>query len=395
MGRTVDLRLHWVEADPERERAVDALGLGAQADKLADSLLPGMSVLTRRARYLPFICWAVKKTERASNRLGAIHRLEAELACQEAKRHLEKPSECSDVVGAGRARTHLQNNGGAFPRRPEGLYKNMAFNAYRPMMRAFGLLAPGRMPALTEEGERLYTSSGTSGRRTFGCLSEVTGGERTRLRQLWGLDRRVSEPEFWRAQRVRATYDEVEGYLYQRLPASAILEQYENRPKNIDGVRGTLHRAFAWEALSIGLLLAFAMLIERRATGTVAKELRRALSERCRWPGLVTFDPAAASARDVVALLRRAHRLDIGSLDLETRPVALGHLLYPKRDVASFIEALVDRHYTVKLADPWITVERDKVRVLATKKRLDLRPGPRSYRLDAFQSLLRDIHLAA
>jgi len=32
-----DVRLRWVLADPSRERAVDPLGMGAQADQVADT----------------------------------------------------------------------------------------------------------------------------------------------------------------------------------------------------------------------------------------------------------------------------------------------------------------------------------------------------------------------
>jgi hypothetical protein len=35
-----DIRLRWVQADPSSERAVDALGIVAQADRIAELLLP-------------------------------------------------------------------------------------------------------------------------------------------------------------------------------------------------------------------------------------------------------------------------------------------------------------------------------------------------------------------
>ena len=57
-----DIRLRWVLADPSRKRAVDPLGMGAQADQLADLLLPQLSVATTRARYFSFLCWAVRKS---------------------------------------------------------------------------------------------------------------------------------------------------------------------------------------------------------------------------------------------------------------------------------------------------------------------------------------------
>lgn len=77
----------WVEPDPTREVAIDALGLSWQADQLAEELLPDLSVLTRRARYLSFLSWAVSKTSAAANPEREIHRLEATLALYEAKLH--------------------------------------------------------------------------------------------------------------------------------------------------------------------------------------------------------------------------------------------------------------------------------------------------------------------
>src|SRR5579875_2640993 len=40
----------WVEPDPLRSRAIDPLGLAAVGDKLAERVIPGLSVLTTRAR---------------------------------------------------------------------------------------------------------------------------------------------------------------------------------------------------------------------------------------------------------------------------------------------------------------------------------------------------------
>lgn len=59
----VDIALHrllpsWVESDPLRGRAIGALGLQSTADRIADVLLPGLSVLTSRARYYALLAWA-------------------------------------------------------------------------------------------------------------------------------------------------------------------------------------------------------------------------------------------------------------------------------------------------------------------------------------------------
>ncbi len=51
--------------------------MAAQADQIAERLLPQLTGGTARARYFSFLCWAITKSEAATVK---IHRLEAELA---------------------------------------------------------------------------------------------------------------------------------------------------------------------------------------------------------------------------------------------------------------------------------------------------------------------------
>ena len=53
MERTL---IAWVESDPSREIGVDPLRLEYLADRIANHILPDISVLTRRASYLSFLC---------------------------------------------------------------------------------------------------------------------------------------------------------------------------------------------------------------------------------------------------------------------------------------------------------------------------------------------------
>ena len=46
-----DFTLQWVLPEPNRERAVDALGTSAVAGWIADQLVPNFSAQTERARY--------------------------------------------------------------------------------------------------------------------------------------------------------------------------------------------------------------------------------------------------------------------------------------------------------------------------------------------------------
>lgn len=389
---SLDLPLYWVEPDPDRERAADPLGLGAQADCIADRLLPGLSVNTRRARYLTFFCWAIRNSRDHNNPLTSIHRLEAELACEEALRHWDSPKKCPDIVGASRARTYLENNKRRFPPRPESLYKNMAFAAYRPLMRSLGLLANGRRLWLTEEGEYLAKVFQHARGPKPRCLSNLSGIERTRLRVLLGLDSRAAEPKTARRRAIRAAYKELSKGLSGGFTSNQILESYATIPKNAGQPAKLLHQALAWEALSLGLVLAFAMLLRGRAIAATGKRFRRALSGQARWPGLDEFDPTDESAAlHVRGLLRRAIELDPQALGLDDAPVNLARRLVEHKDVDSFLLGLLERHEQVKLSEAWVVSNRGNLRIVATKKNLDLIAAPRTYRIDAFAQLLHDL----
>jgi hypothetical protein len=395
MAHSFDFRLHWVVPDPDQERAVDPLGLGAQADRIADWLMPGVSVQTRRARYVSFFCWAVRRTQSERHQLGAIHRLEAELACEEAKAHgTDGPQQCPDIVGRQRALRYLLAHEGVFPRRPEALYKNMAFAAYRPLMKAIGLLAPGRKLQLTSDGNRLAIEHQRSRGRRPRCLSNISAGERTRLRLLFGLDFRKQPHDPSASARRRATFVELHRFLERGLSSTEILESYSENPNKASPQAYALHHAFAWETLSLGLTLAFAMVLERGSLRPIARRIRDALSGALRFPGLRSFAPSdEAAGEGVIALLRRAHRLRASALRLDPYPYALAERLVVKRDVDGFLSGLLERHRQTKPGDAWVANERGVLRVLAPKKNLDLLPRPRTYRLDAFAQLLRDLGL--
>lgn len=391
---SLDLRLYWVEPDPDRERAADPLGLGGQADRIADRLLPGLSVNTRRARYLTFFCWAIRRSRERNNPLTSIHRLEAELACEEALGHWDSPKECPDIVGASRARTYLDTHERCPPNRPESLYKNMAFAAYRPLMRTLGLLAGGRRLDLTKEGEDLATKFQHARGPKPRCLGELSAVERTRLKVLLGLDNRAAELESDRKRRIRATYKELRGRLNAGLTSNKILETFATIPNNASQPAKALHQAFAWEALSVGLVLAFAMLLRESKISLVARRFRKVLSAPARWPGLRVLDPTDDSAALYVrGLLRRANELDPIALGLDAHPVDLARQLVEHNEIDGFLSGLLECHQQAKVADAWIVRDGGNLRILATKKNLDLIAEPRTYRIDAFAQLLRDLRL--
>ena len=388
------LRLYWVEPDPDRERAADPLGLGAQSDRIATKILPGLSVNTRRARYLSFFCWAIRNSRDHQNPLNFIHRLEAELACEESLKHWNNRDECSDIVGSSRARKHLDEHEKQFPSRPERLYKNMAFAAYRPLMRQLGLITANRRPGVTEEGELIAKMYQRARGPKPRCLSDISGHEQARLRLLLGLDARTKEPKSARARTIRATYNELYKLLDAGVATSDILERYADVPKKPGTIASALHQAFVWEALSLGLVLAFAMVLRENSITIVAKKLREAQSAPTRWPGLHRFDPGdEAAARWVRGLLRRACDLEAGAPGLDPAPFRLARQFVHNRDVDSFLSGILERHRHAKLGEAWVIENRGKLRIIATKKNLDIVPRPRAYRIDAFAQLLRDLEM--
>ena len=392
MVTTSDIRLRWVLADPARERAVDPLGMAAQADRLADRLLPDLSVQTSRARYLSFLCWAVDQSEGSPTQRASIHRLEAKLALEEARCHRDDSAdECPGVVGRSNARRYLEGHAWKEPARPERLYKNTAFATYRPLMRALGLLARDRAGELTPAGERLANAFKQARGRTPRCLSDISSKERAPIRVLLGLDSRKHFRLSNRAERRRSTYEIVRKRLDAGDWSAEILERYRKVGPRPSDVAAVLHQAFAWEVLSLGLTLAFSMLLNELRTGPVVRSLRTALGAHPRRPSLDQLDTDSMGAANVVALLREARRLRPDVLGLDPTPLRIGEILVLKRDPVGFLRSLVDRHRSAKPEDPWIALEGDRVRILAPNKNLAFLVRPRSYRLDAFAQLLRDL----
>lgn len=281
-----DIRLRWVQADPSIERAVDPLGMGAQADRIADFLLPQLSVTTSRARYLSFLCWAVRKS---AGSLPMIHRLEAELALEEAQRHQGDSSDtCPGIVGRRTALKYLQKYDWKPPKRPERLYKITAFATHRPTLRSLKLLTDSRSPELTEEGGRLATLFEQSRGRKPRCLGDISRAEISQIKALLGFDNRKQAEPSTPSGRRRATYDGVWRKL-QKGDSAFLLEQYARCSTRSSPVAAALHRAYVWEVLSCGLALALLRLLWERNLKTVAGELRKQLKRRPRCPGLGKF----------------------------------------------------------------------------------------------------------
>ena len=390
MAQGSDIRLRWVLPDPSRERAVDALGMSVQADRLAERLVPQLSGTTNRARYLSFLCWAVKQTSTIKKPITAIHRLEAQLAIEEAMRHRDRPADdCVGIVGRGNATRYMLKHGWRAPAHPERLYKSTAFAAYRPAMRALGLLTRTRRPELTPAGRALAAAYGAARGKKPRCLQDISRTEQGLLKQALGLDLRVKAPVGAAALR-RATADRL-GAMDQNATATDVLERHAGSHPRGD-VAQLLHRAYVWELLSLGLGLAFTMLLCAERRSTVASKLRRALGRHPRCPTLGSLSgEAPEAAENVVALLRAAVKRRPVDLGLERSAVDLAHTLVTHKRPVEFLDKIVQRHAAAKPDGPWIMLAGDAIKPLVLAKTLVTTVRPRTYRLDAFEQILWDV----
>ena len=193
------------------------------------------------------------------------------------------------------------------------------------------------------------------------------------------------------SKRRRDTYEAVCHELADR-DVAFILEQHAQIASRPSNIALALHRAFVWELLSCGLTLAFSWLLRKQRTTPVVSALRGQLKGR---PQRRSLGPLSASDPEcraqVVAFLRAALKLSPSKLDLDPGPVQLRRTLIEDRNPTEFLRQLVERHRRAKLESPWVALVGNTVEILTPNKNLDLEVRPRTYRLDAFSQLLRDL----
>lgn len=397
MHRMTGMVITWVEADPASERAIDALGLAVQADRIADELLPDLSVLTRRARYLSFFCWAVDRARNGGNPERVIRRLEGRLALHEAQVHQDQDGVCRGIVGRTVIDSYLKRNRNRPPAHPENLYKSSAFWYYRPLMRSLGLLEPSAGLRLTAVGQELAQCYGSSTRGRFACLGDISPREQHLIKKQLGLigNRRTTHAGELRQQTLGELHRHFAG---QELNPELVLPRYRRRPPNsASPVRWALHKAHAWAALSLGLNLAFATLIDRGSASRLDLELRRALHLRMSFPGLRTFRVKGEDVpRHIVGLLRYARSLRVHDLVPDKDVEDIAAQLVVRNRPREFIEMLERRHTAVKGAEGWLRLVGSDGRVqrlASERKNLPTRAGLYPYRLNAFWELMTDLGL--
>lgn len=388
-----DVSLRWVLPEPNRERAVDALGTGAFAEALADQLVPGFSGATRRARYISLLCAAVRSASSSTSPNRAIHRIEAEHAVLEAEFHDDEgaAAECPDVVGRQRAAAELKLLKGEWPTRPERLYKNTAFDQYRSLMRSLGFLDRTAPAKLTEHGERLAKVYPLRKGAEWRCLSAMPAAERVPVASALGIvyktKPRTGTPQALR----RETYEHLWSWRGDRNGASLLVANAQPRARPTR-VSTLLHRAFVWELISLGLLAALVLLLRKQRVLAAAKELNHALSGKPRIPDLRLALGRDEVASQCVALLRRGVALraalppSCGShVDLATGFVT------GTTTAADFLRGVARQHQLAKGGDAWFRLDGEHVQQLALGKNMDFRLVARDYRISAFAQFLSDL----
>lgn len=411
---------NWVEADPLRSRATDALGLQVVADRLADRLLPGLSVLTNRARYFTFLCWARNCTGTDHDE-HTIHRWEVALALAEAQlsnRDQEHEKDCR-FVGSRNAKRYV---GHLPPSDPRNVYKVPAWRAYRASMIALGLVQDTPRFGLSDEGKeaaRLFRVAvrpqGTPARPLpdSACLSQVSRSERKLLRYLLGISRRGrldSDAGDARTRRARFAREVRKIFWRDGLSPETVLPRYEEvRARALDEPAATLREAAIWERLSLGLNVIFAVWlrsIEAGRPSTVARDLAKLLSIGTRSAPLAEVDLSdqeAALAKAVSclrqAVRRRADLADRGValtgdewFELACHLVSADHL--PRNRAHDTVERLLQKHLEAKGDEAWVRghgsaleLARDPATGWAVPSRVRLH----GYRMGAFDNIARDL----
>lgn len=398
----------WVEPDPLRGRAIDALGLQLTADKIADQILPGLSVLTRRARYYSLLCWARSVCgDRADER--RIHRIEVALAIRESQLH--DAYACS-FKGLRNLKSRPRTKP---PADPTTVYLTPAWREYRASMKSLGLL--DQKDALTKNGAGLATaffaacrpkdSSGDTALPKSACLSNMSVREANILDERLGISRLAgssSEIPSERDRRMALNRELSKMLKGSDVSVGKILDAYEEAQTS-PGTAAMLHYAAIWERLSVGLNALFLIRLHHMDTPSKAIALlKNARKDRARKIGphqeIVVLDDDAAtlavrSIRKALSMRSKADPKDLlkycdpGYFDLGEQMVG-----NEKPDQA--FQKLIERHLEAKLDDAWIRPTSPQDWELArdtddSKWALPERATLHGYRLMAFRQLRADI----
>lgn len=408
----------WVEADPLRGRAVDALGLQATADRIADEILPDLSVLTNRARYFAMLAWARKVCGSRANE-DHIHALEVALAVREWLIHREDADEgdrdrCRYVGSRNLAGLRIASP----PKDPRDAYRVPVWRAYRASMRGLGLL--DRDDALTDDGfglARRFVAAcrpkDTTGRTVLpesACLSQLSYREANIIETALGLRKKGKlAADDVRAPARRAALERElrqRGLFDNGISLSRVLAAYElNRTRNPSRTVAALREAAIWERLSVGLHAIFLLWLHHIEKPTAPKRLITS-ARQTRSKAWLPYEEVDIASDDVAARgirsIRRAIALRARLTDGAVRhsdPAAfeLGEAVVGSASLDDVFAQLASRHAQAKGDDGWLREGlrgKELARDPDDKWQLPPHATLHGYRLGAFGSLLVDLQRA-
>lgn len=411
---------YWVEAPPSGTRALDALGLQAPADEIAEQLLPGLSVLTWRARYFSFLCWARMKAENATNIEKEIHRWEVALAAAEYSLGEDHAKECPFVGSRSIKRFDV----GEVPDPPESLYRVPNWRAYRPALVSLGLIQAARNWPLTKHGRQLASTwaSVVRGRKFknrplpwSACLSEIGPSEAKHLRKTLGIVRgspfESNEHLDSKRQRRAALYDEVHDEIRRSgdLTPATLLPRYARYLNSKDQTKARLAQAALWEWFTVGLHALFVGYLQALKNGPAQVRVFESALEgylQRRPPRSRTLeeirtdqDPEAVCREGIAALMQG---LELGKAIPFSKPEqewvwsvaksALRGKDSAKKRKDSLLKVMCERHLDTKAEEAWIDRPYPMGRVRPGRKsKIPTVVRPHAYRLWAFGRIVCDL----
>ncbi len=407
----------WVEPDPLRSRATDALGFQAVADRLADRLLPGLSVLTTRARYFTFLAWARNETGREHDE-RTIHRYEIALVFAEASLSEDNPdhSETCQFVGSRNIRSIDRVR---MPRDPRQVYKVPAWRAYRASMIALGLVEGAPRFSITDLGQDAGKAFARAVRHRKGpnkplpesaCLTRISGMEIRLMKEWLGLSLRGPldldslNPAVRRAAFVREVRDSL---WHPEFGPETVLPRYENRKSlSLTEPAQTLRTAAIWEYLSVGLNTLFVLWVRAIDAGrrksveqNVARILRRRVLPTPRLETVDLTDEAPAIERGIACIRyalqlhnllseRGVHLPAADTFDLASRFLKSKHAL-------DGLQLLLQTHRAIKGDEAWVAEGSpgnfEIVREAGASWKIPAATRPHGYRMSAFRQMVRDL----
>lgn len=356
----------WVEPSPTEPGSIDPLGYLAQSDRIAEQLLPGVTVQTSRARYLSFLCWAIQKTGDDPN---AIDRWEVALSVGEHRRHGNGEAELCKFFGSRLLKQRQLEDKDPLPKR---LHVQTARLLYSGLLRSCGLYDGPAV--LSELGKKLAEDFGRHMPRSLPskvgrcdvmpCLSNISMREEKYLCD--GLLQANAD-----AERRAYSFSEIGRRAWKGVRnegAAWLLAQYIKSPgRNASAPAVYLHEGAKLELQALPLTRLFLLLYQSR--GKIRGQLR---------PGSFRAFQIGASTEhllaDLAAHLRRAQ-----ALGEETPPLTLAGL---KRWV------LTRHRQEAKPEAPWVD---ENWHVLRPGLQPQHPPGIHGYRLEAFSSLMADL----